>query len=147
MTSGTPPLAGTTSSLPASPTGTKEPTTSVIRIRLDGTDVRGTLDDTPTAREFAALLPLDVTLTDFHRTERIADLPRHLTTSGAPPGTEPRAGDIAYFAPWGNLALFYRDFPYSSGLVRLGTLGADGADVLAGLAPDTRATIELTTDN
>jgi hypothetical protein len=116
----------------------------VIRIRLDDTEIQGSLDDTPTAREFAALLPLTLTLADFHGTERIADLPRHLTTTGAPPGTEPRAGHITYYAPWGNLALFYRDFAYSDGLVRLGRLDAEAADLLAGLAPDTRATVELT---
>ncbi|WP_394287896.1 cyclophilin-like fold protein [Corynebacterium variabile] len=27
---------------------------------------------------------------------------------------------IAYYAPWGNLAIFYRDFPRSPGLVILG---------------------------
>jgi len=32
------------------------------------------------------------------------------------------AGDIAYYAPWGSLAIFHRDFSYSRGLVRLGRL-------------------------
>ena len=31
-------------------------------------------------------------------------------------------GDVTYYAPWGNLALFHRDFEYSSGLVKLGAL-------------------------
>jgi hypothetical protein len=31
-------------------------------------------------------------------------------------------GDIAYYAPWGNLAIFYKDFGYSRGLVKLGRL-------------------------
>lgn len=31
-------------------------------------------------------------------------------------------GDITYYSPWGNLALFYRDFGHASGLVRLGRL-------------------------
>jgi hypothetical protein len=34
----------------------------------------------------------------------------------------PAAGDIAYYAPWGNLAIFSKDFGYSRGLVKLGTI-------------------------
>jgi hypothetical protein len=116
-----------------------------IRIVIDDTTIQGSLDETATTREFAALLPLDLTLADFHGTERIADLPRRLSTVEAPPGTEPRAGDITYYAPWGNLALFYRDFTYSDGLIHLGRLDAGAAGVLAGLAPDTPVRIELTT--
>jgi hypothetical protein len=41
----------------------------------------------------------------------------------------------------GNLVLFYRDFPYSDGLVRLGRLDPGAADVLAGLDDDTTVTI------
>ena len=35
---------------------------------------------------------------------------------------EPSAGDIAFYAPWGNLAVFYRGFRYSPGLVLLGRI-------------------------
>jgi hypothetical protein len=80
-----------------------------IRLVVDGTELRGHLDDTAVARDFASVLPLTRTLRDFHSTERIADLPRRLTTAGGPSGTAAHAGDITYYAPWGNLALFYRD--------------------------------------
>ncbi len=43
---------------------------------------------------------------------------------------DPSVGDIAYYAPWGNLAIFYKDFGYSGGLVSLGKLD-EGTDVLA----------------
>ena len=33
-----------------------------------------------------------------------------------------RDGDLCYYAPWGNLAFFYADYRYSSGLIRLGRL-------------------------
>lgn len=62
----------------------------LIRIVINGSEIQGSLDDTATARELAALLPLPLTLADFHGTERIADLPRRLTTTDAPPGTQPR---------------------------------------------------------
>ncbi|MEW5421721.1 hypothetical protein HNS03_07360 [Amorphus sp. 3PC139-8] len=93
-----------------------------IRIIIDGVELNGTLDDTPAGREFATLLPLELTLSDYHNTEKVADLPKRLSTEGMPDGMDPDVGDITYFAPWGNLALFYRDFGYSRGLIRLGRI-------------------------
>ncbi len=98
--------------------------TMKIRIDINGTRINGTLENNPTARDFASLLPVTVTLNDHARTEKTASLPRPLSTAGAPPGADPSVGDIAYYAPWGNLALYYRDFGYSSGLIKLGEIDA-----------------------
>jgi hypothetical protein len=103
-----------------------------IRIVAGGRTMTAVLEDSAAARDFAALLPLELTLDDYNRTEKIADLPRRLATDGAPEGVMPKAGDIAYYAPWGNLAIFYRDFDYSRGLVRLGRFKGD-FDALATL--------------
>ncbi|MFF8315740.1 cyclophilin-like fold protein [Streptomyces bobili] len=103
-----------------------------IRVTLDGRPVDASLNDSPAARDFAELLPLALDLEDFHQTERIADLPRRLTTSGAPEPRAPKAGDLTYYAPWGNLALFYRDGDSADAdLLVLGHIDAD-ADLLAG---------------
>lgn len=97
--------------------------TMKIRITVAaGRSVTATLAPNATARDFASLLPLSLTLKDYASTEKVADLPRRLTTDGAPDGFDPSAGDVAYYAPWGNLAIFYKDFQYSPGLVRLGVL-------------------------
>jgi hypothetical protein len=93
-----------------------------IRMMFEDTAVTARLDDNETARDLASLLPLTLTLSDYAATEKIGDLPKKLSTQGAPPGYEPSAGDITYYAPWGNLALFHKDFDYSAGLVRLGTI-------------------------
>jgi hypothetical protein len=93
-----------------------------IRIDLDGTRITAALDDNATASEFASLLPLALTLDDYNGTEKVSDLPKKLSTQGAPDGVAPSAGDIAYYAPWGNLAIFYKDFGYSRGLVKLGAI-------------------------
>lgn len=102
-----------------------------IRIITDGAVLNGTLEDNAASRDFAALLPLDLTLADYHGSEKIADLPSRLSTDGVPDGIDPDIGDITYYAPWGNLALFYRDFGYSRGLVRLGRIEG-GVEPLAG---------------
>ena len=57
--------------------------------------------------------------------EKISDLPKRLSTKDAPSGSDPSVGDIAYYAPWGNLAIYYRDFGYSNGLVILGKIDGD----------------------
>ena len=103
-----------------------------MKIRIIGADrtFMAVLEDSATGRDFAALLPLELTLRDYNRTEKIADLPKRLSIEDAPEGMEPKAGDIAYYAPWGNLAIFYRDFGYSRGLVRLGRLEG-GRDALS----------------
>ena len=105
-----------------------------IRMSIEGTPLTATLDDNVASRDFASLLPLALTLTDYAATEKISDLPRRLSTEGTPPGSEPAVGTLAYYAPWGNLALFYRTAGYANGLVRLGTI-TSGMDVLKQSGP------------
>jgi len=93
-----------------------------IRIAIGDQSLPATLDDGVTARDFAALLPLALTLEDYGSTEKIAMLPRKLTTEGAPDATTPEAADVSYYAPWGNLAIFLKPFRNSPGLVRLGRI-------------------------
>jgi hypothetical protein len=103
-----------------------------IRLTLDGRPVDATLNVSPAARDLATLLPLTLDLEDFHGTERIGYPLRKLDTSGAPAPVAPKAGDLAYYAPWGNLALFHRDGDSASAdLLILGHIDAD-ADRLAG---------------
>ena len=82
-----------------------------IRIDLEGTRLTATLDDSAASRAFVVLLPLTLTLEDYNGTEKISDLPKRLSTKDAPAGVDPSKGDIAYYGPWGNLAIFYKDFP------------------------------------
>ena len=93
-----------------------------IRLMFDGKAVEATLLDNPTARDFLSLLPMTLTLEDYNSTEKIGHPARKLSTAGAPQGVDPTAGDIAYYAPWGNLAIFYKDFGYSRGLIGLGRI-------------------------
>lgn len=96
-----------------------------IRLHLDGAIAVATLDNTAPAHDFAAQLPLSLTLKNYAVIERIATLPRKLSVAGAPAGATPKTGDIHYYAPWGNLAIFVGDDAYASGLVRLGRVDTD----------------------
>lgn len=68
------------------------------------------------------MLPLDLKISDFASAEKIAYLPNKLDITAVPEGTDARAGDLSYYSPWGNLALFYKNAPYARGLIRLGHL-------------------------
>jgi hypothetical protein len=105
-----------------------------ITLTIDGQRLGATLNDSPAAAEFAAMLPLTLTLTDYASTEKIADLPGRLSSQAAPASYTPSVGDITYYAPWGNLAIFYRDFRASPGLVSLGRIDGD-VSLLNGAGP------------
>jgi hypothetical protein len=125
---------------PRQPGASQEVSRMKIRIQLAGRSLTATLENSDAARDFLSLLPMTLTLTDYNSTEKIANLPRKLSTQDAPAGVDPDVGDIAYYAPWGNLAVFYRDFGYSSGLVKLGRLHS-GVEFLRGRGP-LRVTIQ-----
>ncbi|MEV7095840.1 cyclophilin-like fold protein [Amycolatopsis sp. NPDC051045] len=129
----------------SAPSTTLAPTTGSTtavntHLTVEGRVVNATLNDSAAARDFASLLPLTLNLGDFHDSERISDLPRRLSTTDAPESADPKAGDLAFYAPWGNLASYYRDAPPASGVVVLGHLADGGAEVLATAG---RVTIEL----
>ena len=96
-----------------------------IRLTFDGQSITGTLDDTPAAREFQAMLPLDLTIEDYSTNEKIVHLPRKLTTKASGPFDDEQPGDIAYWSPWGNLVFYHDAYSYTAGLVRLGRCDGD----------------------
>jgi hypothetical protein len=96
-----------------------------IKIIVENTELTATLIDSKTTQDFIALLPLTLTLEDYGSTEKISYLPKRLSTEDAPSGIDPSVGDITYYAPWGNMAIFIRDFGYSSGLIPLGKIDGD----------------------
>lgn len=104
---------------------TQQANSMKIDIKVRNQVVTATLIDSKTTRDFVSLLPLTLTLEDYANTEKISNLPKRLSTEDAPPGSDPAVGDIAYYAPWGNLAIYYRDFGYSNGLVMLGKIDGD----------------------
>lgn len=97
----------------------QESTDVSIRIAFTDLGLTATLYDNPTARDLASMLPLDLKIEDYGKNEKIVYLPRKLTELGGGPFGNERPGDLCYFKPWGNLALFYADYRWD-GLVRLG---------------------------
>ncbi|SDE77395.1 hypothetical protein SAMN04488105_107192 [Salipiger thiooxidans] len=82
------------------------------------------------SRDFASVLPIELTLTDCHGIEKVADLPRRLDDRGSPRACVPTTGHIAQSRPSSDIAIFSP----SAGLLRLrrfdgemGTMGRSGA--------------------
>ena len=103
--------------------------TTKIRIVFQQQEVVVVMFDNPASKDFIPLLPLSLEFRDFASAEKIATLPRRLNTAGAPTPHE-ATGDFTYYAPWGNLAVFYKGFGNDGQLYVLGRI-LSGKDALA----------------
>ncbi len=112
-----------------------------IKLTVNGNEIFVRLVDNVASREFLEMLPLTLTFEDFNNTEKIATLPSELSTEGLPSGYTPVVGDFSYYAPWGNISVFYEDFRYSNSLYKLGTIES-GTEILGNINGDFEVIIE-----
>jgi hypothetical protein len=101
-----------------------------IRITVSGQTFTAQLADNPTARDLIDQLPLTLRFRDFNSVEKIAKLARPLTMDGVPPGDDAEINDIGYYAPSGDLVLYYGDVGYWNGIVRIGQLDAEDMSLI-----------------
>lgn len=137
-------LTACTSDAPGRPTtpGSAPSGPTRITVTVGEHSYPATLADNPTTHDLIDQLPLTLTFTDFNRVEKIARLPRPLTTQGVPAGADPEINDIGYYSPGNNLVLYYGDVGYFNGIVRLGNL-PEGMDAIARQHDGFTATITL----
>jgi hypothetical protein len=139
-------LAGTSSSRPeqsyAGQPAIEESDVTTIRITIDNRPINAQLADNPTAQALADQLPLTLTFRDLNRVEKIAELPKPLTTEGVPEGDDPDTADIGYYAPSNDLVLYYGDVGYWNGIVRIGRFNSDDLDFIKGQSDGFQVTIE-----
>ncbi|SEC24424.1 Cyclophilin-like [Streptomyces sp. 3213] len=103
-----------------------------IRLTAGETVLTATLDDNATARDFASLLPLTLRMDDLFKRERYGRLSRSLAVGGEPRFSY-EIGDIAYWSPGLDIAVFYAHDGESipdPGMVILGKIDHLGADAL-----------------
>lgn len=112
-----------------------------IKLTFNNQEVIVNMDDNPTSKDFLSLLPLTLTFEDYAGTEKISYPSDKLSTEEAPSGIDPAVGDFTYYAPWGNLAIYYKDFGYSNGLIKLGEIES-GIEKLENLNGDFTVKIE-----
>lgn len=100
----------------------------LVRLQWEQGEVYVRMLDNAASRSFLAQLPLTLEFTDFANTEKIATLPQRLQTEGSLTAQQV-PGDFAYYAPWGNLAVFYRGKGSDGQLYVLGHI-ASGKEAL-----------------
>lgn len=112
-----------------------------MRIKVtDGThEIVFQLNGTSAAESLVALLPLTVAVDNYSTNEKIFDLPQKLDCSRVTEGGG-SAGGIAYFSPWGNVAMYYGPFSAYPGLYLLGEAVA-GAENIAALSGTVTITV------
>ena len=126
-------VAACSSTEPASaapPTSTWSDTVNIV-MTAGGRQITAELADNPTGRDLATLLPLTLGFHDLNGVEKIARLPRALTTDGVPAGADPEVAEIGYYAPSQDLVLYYGDVGYWNGIVRIGRFDRDELSFLA----------------
>lgn len=101
--------------------------------------------DNPSTTDFLKRLPIELKFEDYNSTEKITYLPSKLSNDNASSGMTPQVGDFAYYAPWGNLAIYYKGFSYSSGLVLLGQI-EEGIEKIELIANNELVKIEVISD-
>ena len=119
----------------------KMSTNKRIKLSFDNEELYVTLENNNSTQDFLKMLPLTIKFEDYNNTEKIAMLDTKLDTTDAPSGYNPQIGDFAYYAPWGNLSVFYKNFRYSNSLIKLGTF-ENGIDKMKNIVDGTEIKIE-----
>ena len=114
-----------------------------IKISVAGKVLTATLVDNETARDFVSLLPLNLSLNDLFGREKFGNLPKALSEKG--PRTHAyEVGDIAYWSPAHDVAIYYRQDSESipsPGIIPIGTI--DGGTEVFNVPASVKVTIEL----
>lgn len=113
-----------------------------IKIVIGKEEFIANLYDNPTSRSLIKQMPFSVELEDYAGIEKIFYPDPKLSTDDAPAGADPTAGDIMLYAPWGDVAIFYKDFKYASGLIPMGRL-EDIDGFVEALKNDNRVTFKI----
>ena len=93
--------------------------TNQISVTCGDTQVVYELNDSPAAQSLLSQLPLTVEVEDFSTNEKVFYPPQELDTTDTPLA-EGGAGTLAYYAPWGDVVLFYDSFSANGSLYELG---------------------------
>lgn len=99
----------------------------------DGQNIVFRLNDSPATNALYEQLPLSVQVENYSNNEKIFYPPNNLNTDDTPLAEGP-PGTLAYYAPWGNVVLFYGECGGAGGLYELGEAvsGAEQIETLSG---------------
>ncbi len=116
----------------------------IIKLSQNENEILIKLNNSRASNDLLSRLPMTVNFEDYNNTEKISYLDEKLDNTDGQDGYEPKAGDFALYAPWGNLSLFYKDFSYSGGLTPLGSV-ISGSELIEKMEGNIK--IEINTDS
>ena len=96
-----------------------------MRIMVDEHEIVFELNDSAAAESLYGQLPFQVEISDYSDDEKIFYPPEGLETSNTPLA-DAKTGTLAYFAPWGDVVMFYKEFGSYNGLYELGQIISGG---------------------
>ena len=91
-----------------------------ISVKANGRTTVFELNDSQAARDLYAQLPLTLPVEDYASNEKIFYPPEKLNTADTPLAKNVQPGTLAYYAPWGDVVMFYERFGSAAGLYELG---------------------------
>ena len=91
-----------------------------ISVTSNGKTTIFELNESNAAKKLYAQLPLTIAVENYGSNEKIFYLPKKLNTADTPLVSGAKAGTLAYYAPWGNIVMFYDTYGSASGLYELG---------------------------
>jgi hypothetical protein len=112
-----------------------------LRLTVGGASGTARLYNNATARDFASLLPVSIDLHDLGGREKAGTLPRELADGHGQ--SDYRAGQIGYWSPSHDLAIYYREDGFripSPGIVMIGEIDT-GLETVTGASDNDTLTI------
>lgn len=101
-----------------------------IQVSVDGKSYPIEMADNADARAFIGRLPMTLTFENFGRNERIAYPKPALELKRATRHFKITRGTMTVYKPWGNIAIFLVDSPWSSDLADLGQISPEGLEAI-----------------
>ncbi|WP_044417931.1 cyclophilin-like fold protein [Halarcobacter anaerophilus] len=95
--------------------------TMKISVQAKGETAVFKLNNSQAAKELYEQLPLEIEVENFGNNEKIFYPPKKLSTNNTPLA-KAKNGTLAYYAPWGDVVMFYKDFGSAGGLYELGEI-------------------------
>ena len=99
-----------------------------ISVHSNGNTTVFQLNDSEAAKALYAQLPLSIEVENYSTNEKIFYPPKKLATNDTPLA-DARSGTLAYYAPWGDVVMFYEDFGSAGGLYELGHAVSGGEHI------------------
>ena len=90
-----------------------------ISVHANSNSIVFDLNNSHAAKELYNQLPLTITVDNYGNNEKIFYPPKKLDITDTPLANA-QLGTLAYYAPWGDVVMFYASFGSASGLYELG---------------------------